>query len=238
MNTWIWVALAAAAIGLLALAWLRQRRPAAAPHKPKSKPQQFESLDTVMAWEPHGTRILSSHEREAYAVLVRALPECMVLAQVPLSRFLKVPTRYSYAEWLKRAGSLSADLVVCDRNSEVMAVVEVRSSRESERARQRLDRMERVLKAAKIKVLVWQEGELPSPAAARQTLLPEGEAEATPSRFEPPMGGRQFGATGLSAVPVADVGNTAPGDLNEPPPSTWFDDFDQQPTASSPPPRR
>ncbi|MED5617981.1 DUF2726 domain-containing protein [Ideonella sp. BN130291] len=236
MNTWTWGALAALAIGLVVLVWMRQRRPVEAPRKPK--PHQFESLDTVMAWEPHATRILSSHERQAYAVLVRALPECMVLAQVPLSRFLKVPTRYSYAEWLKRAGSLSADLVVCDRNSEVMAVVEVRSARESERARQRLERMERVLEAAKIRVLVWQEGELPSPAAVRQALLPDGEPEDTPSRHDAPMGGRQFGATGLSSMPVAEVDDTTPGDLHEPPPSTWFDDFEQQPTASSPQQRR
>lgn len=229
MNLWIWGALGALAIGLSLLVWMQRRRGQQAGRSRKA--QALDALDTVAAWEPQGTRILSSQERQAFAVLVRALPEYMVLAQVPLSRFLKVPTRYSYAEWLKRVGQLSADLVVCDRSSEVLAVVEVRSPRDSERSRQRHERMDRVLKAAKIRVLVWSEGDLPTPAAVRATLLPE---EQPASGSAPAMGGRQFSATPLSSLPVADVEDSGPGGLHEPPPSTWFDDFEQQPTATSP----
>ena len=53
---------------------------------------------------PTATRILTTAERQAYGTLERALPGYMILAQVPLARFLKVPTRHSYAEWLRRAG--------------------------------------------------------------------------------------------------------------------------------------
>ena len=55
-----------------------------------------------------------------------AAPGLMVLAQVPLSRFLRVPTRHSHAEWLQRVGCLSADLLVCDTGSRVLAVVDIR----------------------------------------------------------------------------------------------------------------
>ena len=235
MNTWIWGALGAVAIGLLVLVVMRRRsaQPAAKPRV--RKPQTMDALDTVAAWEPHGTRILSNPERQAYAVLVRAMPEYMVLAQVPLSRFLKVPTRNSYYEWLKRVGTLSADLVVCDRSSEVLAVVEVQSSRDSERSRQRHARMHRVLKAAKIRVLVWPEDDLPTPAAVRATLLPDEPKPAEAA--EPPMGGRTFAPTALSSMNFDDAEDSGPGGLHEPPPSTWFDDFEQQPTASSPPRR-
>jgi hypothetical protein len=229
MNIWIWAALCAGAIGLLLLAWIRDRRRHDAE---RARKQKLEALDTVMAWEPHGTRILSGDEREAFAILTRALPEYMVLAQVPLSRFLKVPTRYSYAEWLKRVGSLSADLLVCDRTSAVVAVVEVRAARESERAQRRFERMARVLEAAHIRLLEWTIGDLPSPAAVREMLLPDEAKEWAETRSAAMS--RQFGATSLSAVPVADVDDSGPGGLHEPPPSTWFDDFDQQPTATSP----
>ncbi|MEW6707791.1 MAG: DUF2726 domain-containing protein [Pseudomonadota bacterium] len=231
MNIWIWAALGAVLTGVLVMAWMREQRRNDAE---VARKQKLQALDTVQAWEPHGTRILSNDEREAYAILVKALPEYMVLAQVPLSRFLKVPTRYSYAEWLKRVGSLSADLVVCDRSSAVVAVVEVRSARESERSRQRHERMARVLEAAHIRMLVWHGGDLPSPAAVRGMLLPE-EAEEWAETRSAAMS-RQFNPA-LSALPVADVDDSGPGGLHEPPPSTWFDDFEQQPTASTPPRR-
>jgi hypothetical protein len=132
-------------------------------------------------------------------------------------------------------GSLSADLLVCDRSSQVVAAVEVRAARESERSQQRHERMARVLEAAHIRLLEWQAGDLPSPAAVRTMLLPEeAQAEAAAALGAGASGRRVFGAP-LSSVPVADVEDSGPGGLHEPPPSTWFDDFEQQPTASSPP---
>lgn len=236
MDTWIWGALGAVVIGLLLLVWTKQRKP------PPSKsgrrpPKNNDALDTVLAWEPNATRILSSQERLAYAVLVRALPEYMVLAQVPLSRFLRVPERYSYTEWLKRVGSLSADLVVCDRSSEVIAVVEVQSPRESQRGQLRHERMARVLKAARIKLLTWTEGDLPTPSSVRDMLVPGAAEESAGERSGGVLAGRRFGATPLSAVPVGEVDDSGPGGLNElrePPPSTWFDEFDTQPNADLP----
>jgi hypothetical protein len=234
MDLWLWVALVVV-LAVAAWAWQRRRTADAPGTRPggsrKGGGRGRDDLDTVQAWEPHATRILSRGERDAYAVLARALPDHMVLAQVPLSRFLKVPTRYSYAEWVKRVGQLSADLVVCDRTSEVMAVVEVRGEQESERSQQRLERMRRVLKAAQIQLLVWQEDTLPSPVQARQQLLGE-EAAAAPSA-----------ATERDAAALLDnlrreEDGVEVTDLNDPPPSTWFDDFDATPQPPSPPPRR
>src|SRR5687767_6569828 len=91
------------------------------------EPRPAENLDTMAAWPPTATRVLTTVERQAYDVLRSALPAHMILAQVPLQRFIKVPTRNSYAEWLRRVGHLSADLLVCDRHSQVVAVVEVRA---------------------------------------------------------------------------------------------------------------
>lgn len=141
--------------------------------KPRSKPMSDEQLDTLVDWEPLSTRVLTTSERDAYHVLRKALPDHMVLAQVPVARFIKVPTRNSYSEWLRRVGSLCADLVVCDASSQVVAVVEVRQplSRENERAQRRHARMDRVLQGARIPVHVWLEGALPGPVVAREAIL-------------------------------------------------------------------
>jgi hypothetical protein len=142
-------------------------------HKPRSKPLSDEQLDTLMGWAPMSTRVLTTAEREAYHVLRKALPDHMVLAQVPVARFIKVPTRNSYSEWLRRVGSLCADLVVCDANSQAVAVVEIRQplSRENERAQRRHARMDRVLEGARIPVHVWLEGALPGAVVAREAIL-------------------------------------------------------------------
>lgn len=131
---------------------------------------QRDALDTVAGWPPEAARILSSTERQAYDLLKRSLPGFIVLAQVPLSRFVRVPMRHSYNDWLQRVGQLSADLVICDIGSRVLAVVDIRSSEESARSRKRHERMARVLGAAGIRVHVWREGDLPSASEVRSVI--------------------------------------------------------------------
>lgn len=221
--------------------------------KPRSKPMSDEQLDTLMDWEPLSTRVLTTAERDAYHVLRKALPEHMVLAQVPVARFIKVPTRNSYSEWLRRVGSLCADLVVCDASSQVVAVVEVRQplSRENERAQRRHARMDRVLLGARIPVHVWLEGALPGPVVAREAILgaavqgagQTGAAEAHLARRDAEAAAvvasmQSAGELrGLSVNERAiDVvldeamdewqATGADHDRKDPPPSTWFDDLD------------
>src|SRR5258708_6678126 len=86
-------------VALLAWWWLRRRGGSAKPAA-----EEDDRLDTIAAWPPTATRVLTTHERTLYSTLVRALPDHVVLSQVPLSRFLKVPKRHSYAEWLRRLG--------------------------------------------------------------------------------------------------------------------------------------
>src|SRR5882672_3723719 len=98
------VLLAAILILLTLLAYRFRHRQRQAPRR---KPAARDALDTVADWPPESARIMSIHERQAYDLLRRALPGMLVLAQVPLSRFLRVPTRHSYNDWLQRVGSLN-----------------------------------------------------------------------------------------------------------------------------------
>ncbi len=213
-----------------------------------------DQLDTLIDWEPMATRVLTTNEREAWHVLRKALPDHMVLGQVPVARFIKVPTRNPYSEWLRRVGSLCADLVVCDAQSQVIAVVEVRqpASKENERARRRHARMDRVLDAARIPVHVWLEGALPGPVVAREAILGAATASTGPQSqvgnevarrdaeaaavVASLQGGGNFEGLSLQerAIDVVideamdewEANGGSDGERKEPPPSTWFDDMD------------
>lgn len=219
-------ALALPAAALLLLSWLGLR----IRHRHNGRRGGVrEALDTVAGWPPEAARVLTINERQAYDLLRRAMPGFLVLAQVPLSRFIRVPARHSYAEWLGRVGSLSADLMLCDSGSRVLAVIDVRAQQESERGRRRHERMTRVLRAAGIHVFTWREGELPTPVEVRNLLIklvsPEqAQVKATNSKPMP-------------LIPVADVAEVlADGDRAaleagfdprlEPVPSTFFDDLE------------
>lgn len=211
-------ALFAAVLLLLTLLALRMRQGRQGTRRNASA---RDALDTVIDWKPESARVLSIHERQAYDVLRRALPGMLVLAQVPLSRFLRVPTRHSYNDWLQRVGSLSADLLICDTGSRVLACVDIRSPQETERSRRRHERLARVLKAAGIRVYTWREGQMPSLAEVRSSLAadlmpPEPPTKATASRPMP-------------LIPVADIEEVlADGDQvaydMEPVPSGFYEE--------------
>lgn len=158
----------------LPLVWWLARRGTAA-ERPE---QQGERLDTLQAWPPEPMRILRSSERLAFSTLKLALPGYMILAQVPISRFIAVPKRNSYAEWMRRLGSQCVDFVVCDVTSQVVAVVEIRPPAEQidERVKGRFDRVTRILEAAGIAVHIWNEQKLPTIESARAKILPEAPA--------------------------------------------------------------
>lgn len=215
---------------LLLLAWLVMRLRA---RSSAQRGTAREALDTVASWPPEAARVLTIAERQAYDLLRRALPGYLVLAQVPLSRFIRVPARHSYVDWLQRVGSLSADLLLCDAGSRVLAVIDIRSPQESERSRRRHERMTRVLRKAGVHVLTWREDALPSASEVRHAMTAVvggaaavAKAAATSSRPMP-------------LIPVADISEVlAEGDAAfdaqldpsmEPVPSAFFEELEPEP---------
>ena len=234
------------AILLLAWWWLRRRLRDATDDRPA------DGLDTLSAWSPEATRVLKAAERTAYVTLRRAFPQHMILAQVPLARFIRVPTRRSYSEWLRRVGQLCADLVVCDRHSQVIAVVEVQPAPEhtDHRTRRRQLRVARVLEAAKIPLHVWIDTAMPSAEAARDAILPRTHTDSMHPQRPGLAGAAHPDRAGRPADRRQADPSTAPDDhaaamwaadelidMPEPPPSTWFDDLDTAPAPIDPPKR-
>jgi len=202
---------------LLALSLWRRRAPA---------PQQArdDSLDTVQAWPPQAVRVMTLGERKAFEVLKRALPNHVILSQVPLSRFISVPTRNPYQQWLQRAGRLAVDVLVCDYSSRAVAAIEVRTAEESQRGAKRHQRLVEVLRAAGVTVHEWNEDELPSIAEVRELFASRsaGRKESAP-----------IDARGKRLIPVPDIAEVlTDGDVTdygqlEPVPSAFYDDLDE-----------
>jgi len=215
-----WIAIASAAVATL-LTWvlMRRRMPSAA------VPQREEGLDTIQAWPPQAVRVMTLGERQAYEVLRRALPGHVILSQVPLSRFISVPTRNPYQLWLQRAGRLAVDLLVCDYSSRAVAAVEVRTADESKRSAKRHQRLVQVLRAAGVQVLEWDEDNLPDVIDARELFIPKSQAKEEPAKID--AGGRRL----LPVPEIAEVLST--GDATdygqlEPVPSTFYDELDDR----------
>jgi hypothetical protein len=205
----------AAVVAVLALFWFNRKRSAPRSGAASSRSgRTLDAVDTVVGWPPEATRLMSVRHRRSFDLLRRAVPECMVLAQVPLSRFIKVPTRVSYMEWLRRVGHVCVGLVICDSASNVIAVIEISESDrpETERTRKRRQRVERVLRAAGVPLHVWNESWLPDPLAVRRLLLPAEAAE--PSSFNPAPAPQQ---------PEPAYSETRP--QGEPLHASWFDDL-------------
>ena len=217
------IALAVAAALVLLLSFLagRRRRP------PAQRQGRKDAADNVLAHAPVPARVLTVAERQAHTLLRQAMPGYLVLAQVPLSRFLSVKTNQS--DWLQAISGLSADLLLCDSGSRVLAVIDVRASKLSDNSRRRHERMTALLRKAGIKVLSWQADALPDVALARH-LLPLLTGQS-PSRdaAQPASSSRP-----MPLIPVAEI--LAEGDQQhddatmEPVPSALFDDFELVPT--------
>ena len=203
---------------LLTLLWARRRGGT-------ERKAQTEELDTVQSWTPQAVRVLTLPERKAYDLLRKALPGRLVLAQVPLARFISVPTRHSYSDWLTRIGRLSVDLLVCDHSSRVIAAIDVRTPGESERSQRRHQRMTEVLKAAGIHVYTWNADALPGAAEVRTLFIPQ-----TPNAEEPeaidPNGRRVLPVPEMREMLAAGDEAAAAGAQFDPVSSDYFDDLD------------
>jgi hypothetical protein len=229
--------MALVAVILVALAAYRWRS------KPEtmdaSQRARLDRLDTVADWPPEGTRLLNNASRKAHASLVEALPECTVFAQVPVARFVRVPRRQSYSEWITRVGHMAVDFLICDKSTMALGVVILQNAEESPRAVKRRERIQRVLKHAGIKLFVWRDDAVPSVSAARAMIMQTG---SNSSAFE------TLAAHADKPLPVPEVAPALEPALDEtdpwgsldrprdPPPSTWFDDLDSGPGALTPTP--
>ncbi len=116
---------------------------------------------------------LSSNEQVLYWRLVGALPDYMVLAQVSLSRCLGTKD----SGGLDTLTSKNLDFVICDKASDVVAVIEINTKVHNNKIVSKEDEQKyKALKKAGIDIIKWRANSLPSEADIRErfTLLDPG----------------------------------------------------------------
>jgi hypothetical protein len=132
------------------------------------------------AWPFYSKKLLSKPEQVLYHRLVKALPECIVLAQVQLSRFLGVSRGRNFAQWNNRINRLSIDFLVCLKDSTVVAAIELDDSSHDRLDRKEADlRKERAITSAGIPLLRWSVKDLPGELAIQAAIR---DRTASPAR--------------------------------------------------------
>lgn len=113
-------------------------------------------------WPYYAKKPLSQPEQVLYFRLAQALPEHVTLAQVGLSRILGVKKGNNPMEWLNRINRMSADFVVCNKASNVIAVIELDDSSHQREDRKKADqKKDKALASAGIRMIRWNAKEIP-----------------------------------------------------------------------------
>lgn len=111
-----------------------------------------------------GKAPLTPAERELYARLREAVPECVVLAQVALSSLVGVREQGNWRQWFNRISQKSVDFVLClPHDFTVVAVIELDDRTHGRSDRQRADAAkDDALKVAGHPVLRFKCSDVPS----------------------------------------------------------------------------
>ena len=154
--------LALAAIALIALAaiiaFVLSKRPGAGLSGP--------------AWPFYAKKPLTRPEQVLYHRLVAALPECIVLAQVQLSRALGVKKGHPFHRWNNRINRMSVDFLVCLKDSTIVAAVELDDGTHARPDRIEADAKKgKALSAAGIPLVRWTVDALPDAKAIRKAFV-------------------------------------------------------------------
>jgi hypothetical protein len=105
------------AVAAVILGWLFVRQRAQSP--------SYDSDFSLDNWQPSTVRPLMQIELKALADIQRAAPNCIIMPQVSLSRFLKVKKSVAYRPWFYRVGRRCVDFLICSPNGDVLGVVEL-----------------------------------------------------------------------------------------------------------------
>ncbi len=125
----------------------------------------------VEVWPYYAKRLLSQPEQILYNRLVQALPDHLVFPQVQLSRFLGVKKGHPYMTWFNRINRMSADFVICNKDSSIVAVIELDDSSHERQDRQVADaKKDKALADAGIPIVRWNVKSFPEIATIQEKI--------------------------------------------------------------------
>jgi len=133
-------------------------------------------------------RPLTEPEQELYFRMCRALPDHLVLAQVGLSRFIAVRRGHDARAWLHHINRMSVDFLVCTRDANVIAAIELDDASSRPTDRLKMDtKKDKALAAAGVRLIRWNANAMPEESAIRAILTgvkAEGP-QADPAQIDP-----------------------------------------------------
>lgn len=163
MNSWLWVVVVIVIAGVL-LVVVKAKKGAGTGDTP---------------WPFYAKKPLSSPEQVLYFRLCKALPEHIVLAQVSLSRILGVKKGNNFGEWFNRINRMSADFVLCSKDSTVVAVIELDDASHDKADRQLADaKKDKALVSAGIRLVRWNVRSIPDEKAINAAFSPAQQGVA------------------------------------------------------------
>jgi hypothetical protein len=169
LSDWNWP-MGVGALALLALgAWLFWKRGVKPAFPRKSRTLRLED------WPPRTMRPLTHAELAAFRLLCRALPECLLLPQISLARFLSVPQSRSYSHWFGSVGRRCVDFLVCSEHGDVLGVMQLQSSK-AKTTSPGTQRKVTTLQMAQIPVWFINNDDLPNVQTLREMVMPELQA--------------------------------------------------------------
>jgi hypothetical protein len=168
-KTWGWLIGLITLAVLSLLAWLTWHRSTPVVHS--SKPRTFRLED----WPPRTMRPLTPDELKTLKLLRKALPECLLMPQVALARFLSVTQNRSYNQWFGSVGRRCVDFLVCSEQGDVLGVIQLQSSK-AKPVSEGTQRKLKALEMAQIPVWLITKDDLPDVQALRAMVMPELQA--------------------------------------------------------------
>lgn len=136
-----------------------------------------ETSVTDGPWPFYAKKPLTQPEQILYHRLVAAMPECIVLAQVQLSRVLGVKTGFNFNTWNNRISRMSIDFLVCLKDSTIVAAIELDDSTHKKASRIEADaKKDKALSDAGVALIRWHVGSLPDEVAIREALTKDNLA--------------------------------------------------------------
>ncbi|MFA5352706.1 MAG: DUF2726 domain-containing protein [Thermodesulfovibrionales bacterium] len=137
-----------------------------------------ELIPEDIRWPYRKRRIMSPIEQSLFWKLNSALPEHVILAQVQLSQLIRVEKGHNHNLWWNRINQMSADFVVCNKDSSIVAVIELDDASHRRRDRQKADaKKDKTLADAGIQLVRWQARSLPTEAEIKAAFIPSLETQ-------------------------------------------------------------
>jgi hypothetical protein len=180
-----------------------------------SKGRSKAQTQRLEDWPVHAMRPLTQAELEVWHFLRKALPECLLLPQVSMARFLSVAQSRSYSQWFTSIGRRCVDFLICSEQGDVLGVVQLRPSR-SKSVSEGTQRKLKTLEFAQIPVWLLAADDLPDTNAMRALVIPELQAAQLHSVQHPDT---EWQATRLETR-AAPLGERKPEAL-APKPGRW-----------------